>query len=182
PDDGPVELRSHDLDVLADYLDLDDASLVDQLVRFAQVTPAEARELRRQLARRPVLASVAGLLAGSLATFGVGASAVGDRPVAAAPAAVVAAAPEPAASTIATTTVWSPPPAEAVATTPATTPVATPVTTALLPPTTPPSTGARPPNAVPRPTTTTTAPPDTAIAAAAAITNPDEPVPFSTAP
>jgi hypothetical protein len=38
PDDGPVELRSHDLDVLADYLDLHDVALVEQLAQAARVT------------------------------------------------------------------------------------------------------------------------------------------------
>ena len=101
-----MELRSHDLDVLADYLDLDDAALVQQFVRVALVTHDEALELHRQLLRRPILASVAGLLAGGLATFGLAGHAVADRPVAAAIAAVVTTA-TPTHPVIATTTTTS---------------------------------------------------------------------------
>jgi hypothetical protein len=179
-DDGPVELRSHDLDVLADYLDLDDKELVEQLARAAQVSHADAMELRRQLMRRPILASVAGLLAGGLATLGIAGRAVNDHPVesaSAAPAASASVAPTsptsvsvvtnsfPSPHTIVTTSTPSPPPTTAAA------PTTTPATT-----TAPQASIAKRAKA----TKTTAAPKDAVIADAESVTNPDVATPLPT--
>ncbi|MDQ1426072.1 MAG: hypothetical protein QOD72_3570 [Acidimicrobiaceae bacterium] len=185
PDDGPVELRSHDLDVLADYLDLHDVALVEQLAQSARVTRREAQELHRQLLRRPVLASVAGMLAGGLASLGIAGRAISDRPVTAPPTpavATVVTTAVPAHPTIATTS-SSGPPATVAAVAPAVTAV-----TAAAPTTT--TTVATPPaattiKAVARPKTKRSSAPQpaapavVAIGDAAVVSNPDAAVPFA---
>lgn len=166
-DDEPVELRSHDLDVLADYLDLDDTQLVEQLASTARVSHREAMEWRRQLLRRPVLASVA-LVAGGLASLGI---AERSTAVASAPSeriAVVAAAP-------ATTTTAVVTPTTTVA---ASATVAEPTTVDDSTPEAPPVTAAHP-KASPHTPTTTAAKNKTEIADALAITNPDAPAAFN---
>jgi hypothetical protein len=191
PDDSPVELRSHDLDVLADYLDLDDDALVQQLVRVALVTHDEALELHRQLMRRPIMASVAGLIAGGLATFGLGGHAVAERPTPAPIAAVVATAIPPQAGIVTTTTTAVPVPTTTA--TPAS--IATATTVLNTAPTVEsPTTTVAPTLAAPakttassvarrktRRTTTTTAPEpaDASIGDPASVTNPDVPVQFT---
>ena len=184
PDDGPVELRSHDLDVLADYLDLHDVALVEQLAQAARVTHAEAHELSRLLLRRPIMASVAGVLAGGLATFGIAGRAVDDRPVAAPPPAVTTAAVTSASTT---TTTSSSSPATTTATIAVATAAATVPTTesAAAPTTAAPTTAAPSPTKPTRSktTTTTTRPttPTTAVAIgdAVSVTNPDAAVPLT---
>ena len=179
PDDGPVELRSHDLDVLADYLDLHDVALVEQLAQAARVTHEEAHELRRLLLRRPILASVAGLLAGGLATFGVAGRVLDDRPVTSPPAVVTTAVPTPASPITSSPSASSPgPPATLAAATPAAavpTPASAPAATTAAPAAT--RTSRPMTTKTTRPTTATTAPP-TDIGDAVSVTNPSTPVSF----
>jgi hypothetical protein len=181
PDDSPVELRSHDLDVLADYLDLDDDALVQQLVRVALVTQDEALELHRQLMRRPILASVAGLLAGGLATLGLAGHAVADRPLPPPIAAVVTTLAPPRSAIVTTTTALPPPPPPAIASSATVDPVTPAPAAAPVPAVAAPATTTAP--SVSRHkttrTTTTTVPAGASIGDPASVTNPDVPVQFS---
>jgi len=68
---APLRLRSDDISVLAEVLDLDDSELVDRLVRHVVCTHEEAGDVKRRVARRHRLAASIAVQMGLMSAMSV---------------------------------------------------------------------------------------------------------------
>ena len=87
-----TQVRQHDVDVLAELLDLSDDDLEARFVRLLGMTPAVAADTRQRLARHRSILAAAGLSVGMLISSSGAAASTGGPTVAVAPAAISVAA------------------------------------------------------------------------------------------
>jgi len=87
-----TQVRQHDVDVLAELLDLSDDDLEARFVRLLGMTPAVAADTRQRLARHRALLAAAGISVGMLISSSGAAASSGGPAAAAAPAAISVAA------------------------------------------------------------------------------------------
>jgi hypothetical protein len=129
-----TQVRQHDVAVLAELLDLEDADLEARFVRLLGMTPEVAAETRRRIVRQRSMLAAAGMTVGMLLAAGGTAGASGPT----GPAASVA----PVAVSIAAAAVAEPPATapETPASDPPGPPDSTPPTSTPPPPPPPPTT------------------------------------------
>jgi hypothetical protein len=132
-----TQVRQHDVAVLAELLDLEDADLEARFVRLLGMTPEVAAETRRRIVRQRSILAAAGITVGVL--LGAGGTAAASGPTAPTGAAASVA---PVAVSIA---------AAAVAETPPTPVTETPETAPPAPPEQPAQETAGPPDSTPPP-------------------------------